>query len=345
MNNRKCYFAAANGFGGFKSNFTSVFSSKLLDKLFVIKGGPGTGKSTLMRRIEENYRDKMDTSTILCSSDTASVDGILIRHNGVTLGMVDGTSPHILEPKYPGAVEVIVNLGDGFDTEGLRRRKNEIIDISESKKREYEKAYDMLAIAGDISKHIRCYFSDSIKYNEAENIIYSDFEAKESSVFNCKISPFFVGAFCKNGYTRISEFSENRRRVAIRGDGLSEYFLLSHIAKILTERSIPFELFPSAFSDDMPDMICTCDAVYYASDEYAEAVDSSAFFDKGNEYIDALEMYKRCLEMSRKSFERASEYHFKLEEIYSKLMRFEENEKKYIDIVNRIDGIFTNNVD
>ena len=49
------YFGAANGFYGFRSNFDRIFSSEHLNKLFIIKGGPGTGKSTLLRKIKEKY--------------------------------------------------------------------------------------------------------------------------------------------------------------------------------------------------------------------------------------------------------------------------------------------------
>ena len=43
------FFAAANTEEGFYSIFESVFPPSALDKIFIIKGGPGTGKSTLMR--------------------------------------------------------------------------------------------------------------------------------------------------------------------------------------------------------------------------------------------------------------------------------------------------------
>ena len=52
------FFAAANTEEGFYSIFESVFPPSALDKIFIIKGGPGTGKSTLMRQIAEYARGR-----------------------------------------------------------------------------------------------------------------------------------------------------------------------------------------------------------------------------------------------------------------------------------------------
>lgn len=47
-----------------------------------------------------------------CSSDTSSLDGIVLKHSGTAI--LDGTSPHTTDPAYPGAVEEIINMGDFF---------------------------------------------------------------------------------------------------------------------------------------------------------------------------------------------------------------------------------------
>ena len=50
----KKFFAAANSFNGFVSYFDCIFDSKDFSKIYVLKGGPGTGKSSLMRSVKEN---------------------------------------------------------------------------------------------------------------------------------------------------------------------------------------------------------------------------------------------------------------------------------------------------
>ena len=44
------YFAAANTAAGFLSWFDDIFDPRSLDYIYIIKGGSGTGKSTLMKK-------------------------------------------------------------------------------------------------------------------------------------------------------------------------------------------------------------------------------------------------------------------------------------------------------
>ena len=107
MQESRTYFAASNSFDGFKSNFDGVFSPLKLKKLFILKGGPGTGKSTLMREVAKNFDGVLTVTNILCSSDTASLDGVLLERDGTIVAIADGTAPHVIEPRFPGAVEEI----------------------------------------------------------------------------------------------------------------------------------------------------------------------------------------------------------------------------------------------
>lgn len=47
------YYACANSARGFVSFFDG--NIKGLDKLYILKGGPGTGKSTLMKKIGREW--------------------------------------------------------------------------------------------------------------------------------------------------------------------------------------------------------------------------------------------------------------------------------------------------
>ena len=52
---------------------------------------------------------RSDTEYILCSGDPDSLDALLLPQLGVAL--VDGTAPHVVEPKYPGVVDRYVKHG------------------------------------------------------------------------------------------------------------------------------------------------------------------------------------------------------------------------------------------
>ena len=51
MHTNKTFFASANTSEGFISYFDTIFDANTLKEIFIIKGGPGTGKSGFMKRI------------------------------------------------------------------------------------------------------------------------------------------------------------------------------------------------------------------------------------------------------------------------------------------------------
>ena len=147
------FFAAANTEEGFYSLFSEIFSPDVLRRIYILKGGPGTGKSTLMRGVGfAAEANGYDVEYYYCSSDTGSLDGVLIPALGVAV--IDGTAPHMTDPCYPGAVERIVNLGDAFDFEALKRQREQIMAQIKEKQSFYHTAYRYLSAAGRMEREI-----------------------------------------------------------------------------------------------------------------------------------------------------------------------------------------------
>ena len=143
------YFAASNSSEGFKSYYPEVFGRA--DRLYVIKGGPGTGKSGLIKKCAESARVKgREVEYYFCSSDPRSLDGALICAEE-SVGIIDGTAPHVWEPTCPGAREEIVNLGQFWDIPTLREHEKEIRDLTLKKSRCFEKAYRYLSFSHSVS--------------------------------------------------------------------------------------------------------------------------------------------------------------------------------------------------
>lgn len=80
---------------GFFSYYSYILSQREADKIICIKGGPGVGKSTFMRKIgEELLEEGHHIDFMHCSSDNGSLDGIVLRDKKIAL--IDGTSPHVM---------------------------------------------------------------------------------------------------------------------------------------------------------------------------------------------------------------------------------------------------------
>ena len=113
------FFLGANSPGGFYSLYDQLIDREQAEELYILKGGPGCGKSSLMRKVGSAMEERgLAVEYIDCSGDPDSLDAVVIP--ALKTAVVDGTAPHVVEPKYPGLVESYVNLGNCYDREGLR---------------------------------------------------------------------------------------------------------------------------------------------------------------------------------------------------------------------------------
>lgn len=122
------FFLGANTPLGFFSLFDQLYNPDKNWFCHILKGGPGTGKSTLMKKIVEKSRKKNITHEIIrCPSDPKSLDAVILCE--LKRCFVDGTAPHVMEPKYPGISDEIINLGEHWNTKLLQKSKQQIIDL------------------------------------------------------------------------------------------------------------------------------------------------------------------------------------------------------------------------
>lgn len=137
-------FAGANTAEGFYS-FYHYLNADCHRRVYILKGGPGTGKSTLLRSLARSLSCHYSIDNYHCSADVASLDGIYIRQLDVSL--VDGTAPHSLNPRLPGAVHQLVDLGICWDTAALVRQRAKVQQLADSIAAAYKRAYRWLAAA------------------------------------------------------------------------------------------------------------------------------------------------------------------------------------------------------
>ena len=140
------FFLGANSRTGFFSLYDSFTDPAAGDFLWVIKGGPGCGKSSFMRRVGAAAEAAgLRTEYILCSGDPDSLDGVRFPDRHVAY--VDGTAPHVIEPKYPGASSLYLDLGAYLDAGALEARFSAIAALNGRYQALYGAAYAQLAAA------------------------------------------------------------------------------------------------------------------------------------------------------------------------------------------------------
>ena len=91
------YFLGANSPAGFYSLYDQMIDRTKARRLYILKGGPGCGKSTLMRRVAERAKAaEQEVEYILCSGDPDSLDAVILP--GLEIAVADGTAPHGTAP-------------------------------------------------------------------------------------------------------------------------------------------------------------------------------------------------------------------------------------------------------
>ena len=148
LGRERVFFAAGNTPQGFVNFFHDIASGDERE-IYIIKGGPGTGKSKLMKNISRAaISEGYDVEVIKCSSDPDSYDGLRIPELKKTI--LDGTAPHTMDMDVPGARDHIVNLGDFWNSDMLQKHKSDIINLSFQKSESYTRMYNYLKAAGCI---------------------------------------------------------------------------------------------------------------------------------------------------------------------------------------------------
>ena len=134
------FFLGANSASGFSSLYDQWVDQAKMQAFYTIKGGAGCGKSTLMRRVADDMEEAgYSVEYIRCSGDPDSLDGVYFPEKGAAL--MDGTSPHVMDPAYTGATGHYVDLGAGYDRTALFAMREEIVAATQAYRACYPEAY------------------------------------------------------------------------------------------------------------------------------------------------------------------------------------------------------------
>lgn len=142
----KCFLAASSA-EGFISHFPDCYDPDGGWSAYIIKGGPGTGKSSFMKRVLKTASERAKPSVeVHCASDPSSLDGVILPTERIAI--MDGTAPHVVEPRFVGAVETLLDFGRFWDANALKRGREEIIGLTLRNKELHKKAGAHISSAG-----------------------------------------------------------------------------------------------------------------------------------------------------------------------------------------------------
>lgn len=334
-------FLGGNTSQGFFSYYHYILPQEEADRIICIKGGPGVGKSTFMKKIGEEFLHMgYELEFMHCSSDSESIDGIVIPAKKVAL--LDGTAPHIVDPKNPGVVDEIINLGGFWDEDGIRKNKDKIMkrnkEVGESFKRAYRYIKAAYLLYQDSSEMIKQSVSISRINKVSQKFIDIIFKDKEISDKMGKDRKLFASAITPKGLVHyLSTVLDTNKVYSISGKpGTGTEVFLEKIKSAALERAFNVESFYCAL-DPLKlehltikelDISFTTSNEYHSVDvKFEECIDFDKFINKSfiNELV--LEENKQnlgiLLGVAIKNIAKAKNIHDDVEAYYISNMDFE----------------------
>ncbi len=338
----KSYYAAANSERGFVSLFPEIFNEKSLDRLYIIKAGPGTGKSTLMKNILKEAQTRgIFAEAYYCSADTRSLDGVLIP--SLRAAIIDGTAPHTADPRYVGACATVLDLGKHLDIDILRDRRDDIVALTDKCSACYALAKRFLSSAGNLK---RAYLSlaretfDEGKARRAASRMLLPLAPRALG----SVKEKYISALGTRGRERINVAAEYENIVCVSGTYGAPQLFMNILYEKAHERGFDMIRFPDVLLRDMSEgiYIAENDTLYIIDDGGKNTVNAMRFVDK--EKISLVRQKMRFLDKcissladgALDSLSAMGRTHDALEEMYISAMDFSLNDAAEKKIINEI---------
>ncbi len=332
------YYLGSNTYKGFNGFYEDAI--KNLNEVVLLKGGAGTGKSTLMKKVLNAALERgYDCEEWHCSGDPKSLDGVYVK--GLNRGIIDATSPHAVEPQYPMVKERMVNLLDFCKTGKIKPYRKDIEKLVNDKKHSFSVGYEHLNIAFCHYKQIERIVKDKVDEDKILKMAKS-LKSKIKSITVCD---------------RVTERRDKRYLRAITPDGVQGFDNTSSKELIYVKGEEPVA---NLFFAELLKYFCP-DVIYY-NPLVPEVIDGFMIGDlilsvynpkvenKENEFLEVVELgvFEKNLDkyalsqakvklddeiaLAVNSFDGARRTHMDIERLYIQSMDFV-GMSKFIDMV------------
>ncbi len=351
------FFLGANNKQGYVSLFKDVYNPNEPGSHYILKGGPGTGKSTLMKKAADYLTDKgFFVEKDYCSADPSSLDMIYCPE--LNFSVTDGTSPHPFEPSLPGVTEFIVNLGEAWNTKILKENIKEINALFKSYSEEHKKAASYLFATSKCGKEVAEMFLKTVDYEKSLKYIKKLCTKKipdKNTEKKGKINKRFLSGITPDGvkvqYDTLNVFCDEIVTFCDEYGVISQFFI-DYIGEYAVNKGYDIykcfcSLYPKTKAEHIiiPELkLCffTENGYHYSLDDIKSPVYSTRFCDKKslfavNEKTNfLLKCKKEFIDEAVRKMSAAKGLHDKLEEFYIKATDFSVIDEKCEEILKSL---------
>ena len=292
-----------------------------------------------------------------CSADNTSIDGIVFP--SIKVGMLDGTWPHVVDPKVPGAVDEIIWLGDFWDEHTVRSNKEAILQAQKGVESVFKRAYRFLKAAQVIYEDWESVYVEALDFGKAnmiaDGLIKENFGHIPVAKTPGEERKLFASAITPNGMVNyLNTIVEAcKKRYVIEGNpGTGKSVLLKKIALTSLERGMNTEVYYCPLHPDKVEHVVVPDlslAMTKSIEPHSylpapkdeiinmnECVDFDIVERHFNYLVRAQDEFQRLFNSAIYYFGEAKQYHDVLENCYAPNMDFAGIEKLRQKILARI---------
>jgi hypothetical protein len=142
-------------------NFYELLIENIKNR-YIVKGRPGTGKSTMTRKLAKAALDAgYDVEYYHCAFDPDSIDMIIIPE--MSFAILDGTAPHVFNP---GEGDNLVDMFECIDTNIVHEHEDPIKSIEIEYANEIANAKDVYTRIKELNDKLENYYVSATDFND-----------------------------------------------------------------------------------------------------------------------------------------------------------------------------------
>ncbi len=343
------YFLAANSAQGFYNEFSSCYLPFDGWKAYIIKGGPGTGKSSFMREVLKVGEEQgLLAEVVYCTGDPDSLDAVIFPE--IKKVVLDGTAPHIIDPVLPGVADKILAFGEFWDEKKFSEPESLKISFEQNKLL-HNIARNYICAAGGICQAILTKVQGKFNLKEAENYgkILCDKYLPNSSK-NAIEKTRFLGGVTPKGVKYFTDNAINRlKKVVVINDeyGVAANCILKTVKMLALNRGFDLVSYKNPILPcDLIDAVEVPECSLFIVREYClnkcENVPDKVFAEQFYKILDYpvtsqdLCLLQETLNIASITLNRAKQVHDEMEKHYIKAMDFEKLKAFCEPVINEI---------
>ncbi len=223
-----------------------------LERVFVLLGAPGCGKSGLIARVAENFCERGFDVELWQGTDlSGGAEGVVIPE--LAAAVVDAGFRQYIRPQNPGVVEEIYNLGDCWEQAELAAHRGEIKRLGHELRRSLQREAGLLALYQQGREKV--YAASGIRLSEREvDDICAKLAKEIFAARHIQIRRFFAEAMTADGLKSCAQEISAccRRRYLLSGDAAP---VLERLAERAAEHGHSVDIYYSFLAPERPVML------------------------------------------------------------------------------------------